>query len=37
MLVHEHNEEFPHKTPFVHRIKLAFDEMLRKLANTAAG
>jgi tetratricopeptide (TPR) repeat protein len=35
MLVHEHNEEFPYKTPFVHRIKRAFDEMLRKLADTA--
>jgi tetratricopeptide (TPR) repeat protein len=36
MLVHEHNEEFPYKTPFVHRIKLAFDEMLRKFAKMAA-
>jgi hypothetical protein len=35
MLIHEHNEEFPYKTPFVHRIKQAFDEMLRKLAATA--
>jgi Flp pilus assembly protein TadD/glutathione synthase/RimK-type ligase-like ATP-grasp enzyme len=34
MLIHEHNEEFPYKTPFVHRIKQAFDEMLRKLAET---
>ena len=32
MLVHEHNEEFPYKNPFVARIKTAFDEMLRKLA-----
>jgi hypothetical protein len=37
MLVHEHNEEFPYKDPFVVRIKLAFDEMLRKLAIGAAG
>jgi len=36
MLVHEHNEEFPYKAPFVHRIKLAFDEMLRKLATADA-
>jgi tetratricopeptide (TPR) repeat protein len=36
MLVHEHNEEFPYKTPFVHRIKTAFDEMLRRMAKTAA-
>lgn len=36
MLVHEHNEEFPYKTPFVHRIKWAFDEMLRKFAKLAA-
>jgi hypothetical protein len=32
MLVHSQNEEFPYKTPFIHRIKSAFDEMLRKLA-----
>jgi hypothetical protein len=32
MLVHEHNEEFPYKNPFVARIKTAFDEMLRKFA-----
>ena len=36
MLVHEHNEEFPYKAPFVHRIKLAFDEMLGKLATADA-
>jgi tetratricopeptide (TPR) repeat protein len=36
MLVHEHNEGFPYKDPFVLRIKTAFDEMLRKLANVAA-
>jgi Flp pilus assembly protein TadD len=36
MLVHESNEEFPYKAPFVLRIKSAFDEMLRKLANAAA-
>jgi hypothetical protein len=32
MLVHDKNEEFPYKAPFVHRIKSAFDEMLRKFA-----
>jgi tetratricopeptide (TPR) repeat protein len=32
MLVHAQNEEFPYKTPAVHRIKLAFDAMLRKFA-----
>ena len=32
MLVHAQNEEFPYKTPFVHCIKSAFDEMLRKFA-----
>ena len=36
MLVHERNEEFPYKTPFVQRIKLAFDEMLRKFAIASA-
>ena len=36
MLVHERNEEFPYKTPFVQRIKLAFDEMLRKFAIAGA-
>ena len=35
MLVHDQNEEFSYKTPFVRRIKSAFDEMLRKFA--AAG
>ena len=32
MLVHQHNEKFPYKAPFVERIRLAFDAMLRKLA-----
>ncbi len=32
MLVHDQNAEFPYKTPFVQRIKSAFDEMLRKFA-----
>ena len=32
MLVHDQNEEFPYKTPFVRRIKSAFDGMLRKFA-----
>jgi hypothetical protein len=36
MLVHGDNAEFPYKTPFVHRIKRAFDEMLRKLAQFTA-
>jgi len=36
MLVHEHNQKFPYKDPFVLRIKLAFDEMLRKLAIAGA-
>jgi tetratricopeptide (TPR) repeat protein len=31
MLVHDGNEQFPYKAPFVLRIKTAFDEMLRKL------
>jgi tetratricopeptide (TPR) repeat protein len=32
MLVHDRNEGFLYKTPAVHRIKLAFEAMLRKLA-----
>jgi tetratricopeptide (TPR) repeat protein len=32
MLVHDHNDDFPYKTPFVHRIKSAFDAMLTKIA-----
>jgi tetratricopeptide (TPR) repeat protein len=32
MLVHDQNQDFPYKAPFVHRIKSAFDEMLRKFA-----
>jgi Flp pilus assembly protein TadD len=32
MLVHDDNTEFPYKNPFVHRIKAAFDAMLRKFA-----
>jgi len=35
MLVHDQNKDFPYKTPFVHRIKAAFEAMLRKFA--AAG
>jgi len=34
MLVHERNEDFPYKAPFVLRIKLAFDAMLRKFATS---
>ena len=36
MLVHERNEEFPYKAPFVQAIKLAFDAMLRKFASASA-
>jgi hypothetical protein len=36
MLVHDDNAAFPYKTPFVHRIKQAFDEMLRKFAQFTA-
>jgi len=32
MLVHDQNKDFPYKTPFVHRIKAAFEAMLRKFA-----
>ncbi len=32
MLVHDRNEQFPYKAPFVRRIKSAFDAMLRKFA-----
>jgi tetratricopeptide (TPR) repeat protein len=32
MLIHQQNEKFPYKAPFVERIRLAFDAMLRKLA-----
>jgi hypothetical protein len=35
MLVHDQNEGFSYKTPFVHRIKSAFDNMLRKCAAPA--
>ena len=37
MLVHGQNDDFPYKTPFVQRIKAAFDEMLRKFAMSGAG
>jgi tetratricopeptide (TPR) repeat protein len=36
MLVHDQNQEFPYKAPFVLHIKSAFDEMLRKLATADA-
>jgi Flp pilus assembly protein TadD len=36
MLVHDDNAEFPYKTPFVHRIKQAFDAMLLKFAQLTA-
>jgi tetratricopeptide (TPR) repeat protein len=34
MLVHERNDDFPYKAPFVLRIKLAFDAMLQKFATS---
>ena len=36
MLVHDRNEKFPYKAPFVRRVKLAFDAMLRKFAGADA-
>ena len=36
MLVHERNDDFPYKSPFVIRIKTAFDAMLRKFAAAGA-
>jgi hypothetical protein len=35
--VHGQNDDFPYKTPFVQRIKAAFDEMLRKFATSRTG
>jgi hypothetical protein len=35
MLVHQHNEKFPYKAPYVERIKLAFEAMLAKMAKPA--
>ncbi len=32
MLVHDQNQEFPYKAPFVRRVKSAFEAMLRKFA-----
>jgi len=32
MLVHEHNEAFPYKDPYVRSIKQAFDAMLAETA-----
>jgi tetratricopeptide (TPR) repeat protein len=32
MLVHQRNDDFPYKAPFVERIRLAFDAMLRRMA-----
>jgi tetratricopeptide (TPR) repeat protein len=32
MLIHQHNENFPYKAPFVERIRLAFDAELRRIA-----
>lgn len=31
MLVHQHNDAFPYKAPYVERINTAFDSMLRRL------
>jgi tetratricopeptide (TPR) repeat protein len=31
MLVHQRNDDFPYKAPFVERIRLAFDAMLRRM------
>ena len=36
MLVHDQNQEFPYKMPFVQRIKAAFGAMLRKFATASA-
>ena len=36
MLVHERNEDFPYKAPFVLRIRQAFDAMLQKFAIAGA-
>jgi tetratricopeptide (TPR) repeat protein len=36
MLIHQHNEKFPYKAPYVERIRLAFDAMLQRIA-TAGG
>jgi tetratricopeptide (TPR) repeat protein len=35
MLVHQHNEKFPYKAPYVERIKLAFEATLAKMASAA--
>jgi tetratricopeptide (TPR) repeat protein len=37
MLVHERNEQFPYKGPYVRRIKQAFDAMLQQFAAAASG
>jgi tetratricopeptide (TPR) repeat protein len=36
MLVHEGNEKFPYKDPFVQKIRTAFHDMLRTLANATS-
>jgi tetratricopeptide (TPR) repeat protein len=36
MLVHEGNEKFPYKDPFVQKIRLAFHDMLRTLAKQSS-
>jgi tetratricopeptide (TPR) repeat protein len=37
MLVHEGNEKFPYKDPFVQKIRVAFHDMLGTLANSIQG
>lgn len=37
MLVHQHNEDMPYKTPHVARIKAVFDEMLRTKVEIECG
>jgi hypothetical protein len=36
MLVHEGNEKFPYKDPFVQKIRLAFHDMLRTRAKRSS-
>jgi tetratricopeptide (TPR) repeat protein len=35
MLIHQHNENFPYKTPYVERIRAAFEVVLAKMAGVA--
>ena len=36
MLVNGNNHAFPYKTPYVRKIKTAFDSMLERLASAAS-